>query len=157
MTTQSTTPISVRRSVTVALDPQRAFELFTARMDAYWPRGHHIGAVPMAEAVLEPHADGRWYERGIDGSQCQWGRVAVWQPPTRLVLVWQLNAEWKFDPTLETEVEVTFIEQSPGHTRVELEHRNLERFGEQAHAVRALFESPKAWAGILARFADLAG
>jgi uncharacterized protein YndB with AHSA1/START domain len=111
----------------------------------------------MAEAVLEPHADGRWYERGIDGSQCQWGRVAVWQPPTRLVLVWQLNAEWKFDPTLETEVEVTFIEQSPGHTRVELEHRNLERFGEQAHAVRALFESPKAWAGILARFADLAG
>ncbi|MBV8994184.1 MAG: SRPBCC family protein [Pseudonocardiales bacterium] len=156
MTIKSTTQVSVRRSVTVALDPERAFELFTSRMDAYWPREHHIGAVPMVQAVLEPHTGGSWYERGVDGSECQWGRVAVWEPPTRLVLIWQLGADWQFDPTLETEVEVTFVPQLPGHTRVELEHRNLERYGERAETMRALFESPGAWDGILARFADLA-
>ncbi|MGA8114654.1 MAG: SRPBCC family protein [Actinocatenispora sp.] len=151
-TSQSGTPMAVRRSVTVPLDPARAFDLFTARMDAYWPPEHHIGAAELDRVVVEPHAGGRWYERGVDGTECQWGRVAVWDPPGRLVLIWQLDTEWRFDPDLETELEMSFVEESPGRTTVRLEHRNLERYGDQAEAMRAAFESPDAWEGILARY-----
>ena len=140
---------SVRRGVTVPLAPDRAFELFTARMTAFWPSDHHIGAVELAEVVIEGWPGGRWYERGVDGSECPWGHVAVWQPPDRLVLAWQINADWQFDPAFATEVEVTFTEHSPGHTRVELEHRHLDRYGEHAARMRETFDSPNGWTGIL--------
>ncbi|MFG1927898.1 SRPBCC family protein [Cryptosporangium sp. NPDC048952] len=144
----STDSLVVRKSVTVPLSADRAFELFTSRMTEFWPKSHSIGAVPLAEAVVEPHAGGRWYERGADGSECSWGRVTVWEPPTRLVLLWQIDASFKFDPDLETEVEITFTEEG-GATRVDLVHRDLERFGDQAFAVRDTFDSPGGWPGIL--------
>ena len=87
-----------------------------------------------SDAVIEPQAGGRWYELDVDGSQCEIGRVAIWEPPGRLVLVWQLTPEFIYDPALVTEVEVTFTSEGTG-TRVNLEHRDLERMGDKADAM----------------------
>jgi hypothetical protein len=156
LSTESDTEIVVHRTITVPLGRDRTFELFTARMGEFWPAEHSIGQVKIAEVVVEPRAGGRWFERGVDGSECDWGRVDDFDPPGRVVLVWQVNAEWTFDPNLVTEVEVTFTENTPGRTTLDLRHRHLERYGEQAEAMRALFESPGAWDGTLARFVALA-
>lgn len=155
--TESTVEIDVRRSVSVPLTLERAFDLFTGRMTEFWPPEHSIGTTEMAEVVLEPRVGGRWCERGVDGTECQWGRVAVWDPPTSVVLLWQIGADWRFDPSLETEVEVTFVEESPGRTRLDLRHRHLERYGDQAETLRGIFDSPGGWQGTLERFAAVAG
>lgn len=151
------TEVDVRRSVSVPLPPERAFELFTARMTEFWPSEHSIGESAIAEVVLEPRVGGRWYERGVDGAECDWGRVAEWAPPGKVVLHWQIGANWKFDPDLSTEVELTFTAEEPGRTRVDLRHRHLERYGDQAEQMRAVFDSPGGWTGTLAAFAELAG
>ena len=101
---------------------------------------------------MEPRVGGRWFERGEDGSECEWGRVLAWEPPARLVLAWQVDAQWRFDPDFITEVEVRFIPEGDA-TRVELEHRNIERFGAQAEATRSALDSPDGWSGLLERFA----
>ena len=133
----------------------RAFEVFPAGAGRWWPKSHHIGQAEMQDAVMEPRAGGRWYERGTDGSECEWGRVLAWEPPHRLVLAWQLNADWRYDPDLITEVEVRFTPDGQG-TRVDLEHRGLERFGAQAEAVRGQIDSEGGWPLILQLFADAA-
>lgn len=145
----TTTEVLVHRSVAVPLSPAEAFDLFTARMSEFWPADHHIGDAPPAAVLMEPHAGGRWYERAEDGTECDWGKVAEWSPPDTVVLLWQLGADWRYDPALGTEVEVTFTEESPGRTRLDLRHRHLERYGDQAEQMRTAFESPQAWAGIL--------
>lgn len=150
---QRITPAPVRKSVVVSAPPERAFEVFTAGIGRWWLKTHKIGAAPMKEAVLEPRAGGRWYERGEDGSECDWGKVLVWEPPRRLVLAWQIDAQWKFDPELVTEVEVTFAAAPGAGTRVELEHRNLERFGERAEAIRGQVDN--GWPGLLENFAKV--
>jgi hypothetical protein len=142
--------------VRVAAAPARAFEVFTAGFSRWWPRSHSISPVPQKEAVIEPHVGGRWFERAEDGSECDWGRVLVWEPPTRVVLGWQLNANFKFDPNVVTEVEVRFIAEGDDSTRVELEHRHLERFGDQAELLREKVGSPNGWAGILESYAAAA-
>jgi uncharacterized protein YndB with AHSA1/START domain len=147
---------AVRKEIVVEAPQERAFRVFTEGLDRWWPRAHHIGKAELKEAVLEPRAGGRWYERGIDGSECLWGKVLVYEPPRRLVLAWQLNAQWQYDETLSTEVEVRFTAEGPRRTRVELEHRDLERFGSQMDAVRKAFESPDGWTGILAEYAKRA-
>lgn len=156
MTEQIIKPAPVRRSVRVAAAPERAFEVFTAGIGRWWPKTHHIGAADPETFVIEPRQGGRWYERGVDGRECEIGRVLVWEPPARLVLAWQLTHDWKFDPDLVTEVEVTFIAEGTNATRVELEHRHLERFGAQADAVRAIYDSPSGWPGLLELFAACA-
>lgn len=133
----SISPAPVRKSVLVRAAPERAFEVFTAGMSRWWLKTHHIGASPLKDAVIEPRPGGRWYERGEDGAECDWGRVLVWEPPRRVVLAWQINADWKFDPGFVTELEVTFTRVGEGATEVALEHRNLERYGERAEAIRA--------------------
>src|SRR5215813_8293748 len=102
---------------------------------------------------MEARAGGRWDERGRGGKECEWGRVLVWEPAARLVLSWQLNAQWKFDPDLLTEVEVRFIAEGERLTRVEFEHRGLESYGDQAEAVRKSISSPGGWPGILGGYA----
>jgi uncharacterized protein YndB with AHSA1/START domain len=154
--TASNQEIAVHCSVAVPLTRERAFELFTARMGAFWPAEHSIGSAKIADVVVEPHVGGRWYERGVDDSECDWGRVAAWEPPERVVLLWQIGVNWTMDPTLETDVEVTFTEEGPGRTRIDLTHRNLERYGDQAETMRAVFDSPDGWTGTLSRFAELA-
>lgn len=156
MSTDSSTEIVVHRSVRVPLAPDRAFVLFTERMTEFWPPEHSIGTSAIAQVVVEPRTGGRWFERGVDGNECDWGRVGRWEPPGELALVWQIGANWTFDPDLETEVEVSFVPEAAGRTRVDLRHRHLERYGDQADAIRGIFGSPGGWNGILARFVDLA-
>jgi uncharacterized protein YndB with AHSA1/START domain len=145
-------PAPVRKSVTVSASPARAFAVFTGRMIAWWRPDHHLGAAPLRDVVLEPRLGGRWYEVGEDGAVCQWGKVLAWEPPARLVLAWQLDADWKYDPDFLTELEIRFV-PAGGGTRVELEHRNLDRYGARAEAVRAALDATDGWAGGLAAFA----
>lgn len=149
-------PAPVRKSVRVGTRPAQAFEVFTAAMGRWWLPSHSINSSPLKDVVIERRVGGRWYERGEDGSECNWGRVLVWEPPTRLVLAWQLDGRWRFNADLVTEVEVRFIADGERATRVELEHRNIERFGDQAEAVRKALDSPEGWQGLLARFASAA-
>jgi len=150
-TKKTITPAPVRRSVEVKASQLKAFEVFTRRTNAWWPKKHHIGKTPLAEAIIEPRVNGRWYERGEDGSECDWGRVLAWNPPNGITLAWQLTAQFKFDPAFVTEVEVKFVPLADGRTRVELEHRLLERFGDAAETVRGQVDG--GWPEILRSFA----
>jgi len=143
---------SVRKQVVVEAPQERAFRVFTERFDAWWSRSHHIGKAEMKRAVIETRAGGRWYEVGIDGTECEWGKVLVFEPPRRLVLAWQINAKWQYDPDLVTEVEVTFTPEGVKRTRVELEHRDLERFGANAEEMRRSLLSDGGWSGQLVAF-----
>ena len=117
-------PAPVRKSIYVAASPEHAFDSFANGIGRWWPKSHKIGPADLDRPVIEPREGGRWYELDVDGSECEIGKVAVWDPPARLMLVWQLNAEWKFDADLVTEVDVQFTPDGSG-TRVDLEHRNL--------------------------------
>jgi uncharacterized protein YndB with AHSA1/START domain len=155
MTSQLIHPAPVRKSVTVPAAPDRAFHVFTAEMAQWWFKGHSIAPSGMAGLIVEPFSGGRWYEVGQNGEECDWGRVRHWEPPARLVLAWQLSAEFAFDPGLDTEVEVTFRAVAPGQTRVDLEHRGLQNYGAQAAAMAETFGSDGGWGGLLAGFAAL--
>jgi uncharacterized protein YndB with AHSA1/START domain len=148
--------ILVRKSIIVNAPVAHVFAVFTERHNTWWPRDHHIGGRDAFTAILEPGVGGRWFERGDDGSECNWGRVLAWEPPHRLVLSWDINAEWKYDSTIASEVEVRFIAESDERTRVELEHRKLERYNDKAEMMRAIFDSPGAWASTLAAMAKVA-
>jgi uncharacterized protein YndB with AHSA1/START domain len=150
------TELAVCKSVTVETTVDRAFQVFTDRIDAWWIREHHIGTAELDRVVLEPRAGGRWYEIGKDGSECEWGHVIAWDPPGRLVLAWQIGADWQFHPELVTELEVRFVSVGDNRTRVELEHRDLDRFGESEDDMRSGFDSPGGWQGLLDRFAAMA-
>jgi len=144
----------VRKSVTVEVPGDKAFRVFTEGIRGWWFPGHHLGESELKAVVLEPGAGGRWYEIGVDDSECQWGRVLQWEPPHRLVLAWQIDATWHFDPNLVTEVEVRFVADGPNRTIVELEHRLLERFGENMETMRKGFDAPGGWQGLLDRYAE---
>jgi uncharacterized protein YndB with AHSA1/START domain len=154
--TATITPAPVRKTLRVRAAPARAFDTFTAGMSTWWPAGHSIGTAPLKETVIEPHEGGRWFERGDDGSECDWGRVLAWEPPSRVLLAWQLDAQWRYDPDLVTEVEVRFIAEPDGMTRVEFEHRNLERLGPSAADARGALDSEGGWTGLLERFRGVA-
>jgi uncharacterized protein YndB with AHSA1/START domain len=146
----------VRKRILVAATQEHAFRVFTEGIDRWWPREHHIGSSPLKRAVLEPRIAGRWYSISMDDSECDVGKVLVWEPPRRLVLAWQINAEWKYDPDFQTEVEVSFVVEGPRKTRVEIEHRNLERYGAGAAALRKTLDSPGGWGGTLDSYARVA-
>lgn len=148
----------VRKEVVIEASQAHAFRVFTESHGAWWPlETHHVGGRPAETAVIEPRAGGRWYECAADGTECEWGKVLVWDPPGRLVLQWQIGTDWKYDPLLETEVEVRFVAMSPTRTRVELEHRHLDRMGPDGQSVRDAIDSPGGWGGILQLFAETAG
>jgi uncharacterized protein YndB with AHSA1/START domain len=152
MSTASTIP-AISGTITVGVPVERAFQIFTESFDTWWPPEYHIGQADIAEAVLEPRVGGRWYEKGVDGSECDWGRVLAWEPPYRLVVTWQINGEWQYDPDPEraSEVEVRFTADGPGQTTVELEHRHLERLvGGQA--MRDAIGGAGGWSGVLQRY-----
>jgi uncharacterized protein YndB with AHSA1/START domain len=144
-------PASVRKTVTVTAPPARAFQIFTTAFDAWWPKTHSIGSSPIKHVMLEPRVQGRWYEIGDDGSETNWGEVLAWDPPTRVLLGWRIK-DWKFDPDVLTEVEVVFTALVDGSTRVDLEHRHLERLGESGERSRMNFDSPNGWGGLLQLF-----
>ena len=148
-------PSPVRKSIFVNTSPGHAFDVFTSGIGQWWPKSHKIGPADLDRPIIEPREGGRWYELDVDGSQCEIGRVAVFEPPARLVLIWQLTPEFTYDPELITEVEVTFTPEGDG-TRVDLEHRDLERMGDKADAMRETVSGPGGWPGLLQLFADAA-
>jgi uncharacterized protein YndB with AHSA1/START domain len=137
MTTQ-TQEASVRTQVVVEAPIDRAFRVFVEEFDRIKPRDHNLLEVDIAETVFEPRAGGRIYDRGVDGSECQWARVLVYEPPDRVVFSWDISLQWQIETDLErtSEVEVSFVSETPERTRLELEHRNLDRHGEgwEVHA-----------------------
>jgi uncharacterized protein YndB with AHSA1/START domain len=141
-------------TVQVKAAPARAFDLFTAHMGAWWPKGRTVAKNPHAAIVVEPRPGGQWLERDADGNETRWGKVLSWEPPSRLVLAWQLNCDWGYDADLLTEVELTFAPAEGGGTLVTLEHRNLERFG--ADAARHAEKIRGGWPTRLAEFAQYA-
>jgi uncharacterized protein YndB with AHSA1/START domain len=148
---------SVRKVLSVKASPAIAWRVFTEQMGTWWPLAHYkIGKANAVDAVIEPHVGGRWYERGEDGSTCNWGSVLLWEPPSRLVLSWDINADWEYDPDLRTEVEIRFIPDGENGTRVELEHRRLDRYGERRDQMRAVFDTEGDWGRLLAMFARVA-
>jgi uncharacterized protein YndB with AHSA1/START domain len=142
------------RSVQVKAAPAKAFDLFTSHMEHWWPKGKTIGKAPHVALVLEPRVGGQWFERDANGNETHWGKVLAWEPPSRLLLGWQINCEWGYDPNLVTEVEVTFVPADGGGTLVTLEHRDLERFG--ADAERHAERIRGGWPARLADFAQYA-
>ena len=138
------------RNVTVRVDPARAFELFTTRIADWWPKGKTIGRAPHVAVVLEPWVEGRWFERDAQGQETPWGKVLRWEPPHRLLLAWQIGADWAYHPDLLTELELNFKAHAPGGTVVTLEHRHLERFGADAARVRAMLDG--GWPTLLGEF-----
>ena len=147
--TKTVTVAPVRKNVRVNATPERAFEIFTSGMVRWWSKQYSINRSPIRDIVIEPRADGRWFERGEDGSECQWGKVLAWEPPSRLLLAWQITRSFSYDPDLVTELDVRFIAEGSG-TRVKLEHR-LEGYGAAAEDVFKVFDG--GWQGLLESFA----
>jgi uncharacterized protein YndB with AHSA1/START domain len=149
---------SVHSSIVVEAPIERAFKVFTEDFDRIKPREHNMLAVDIAETVFEPRAGGRVYDRGVDGSECQWARVLAFEPPERVVISWDISPQWQIetDPDKASEVEVRFIAETPDRTRLELEHRNLDRHGEGWEGVREGVAAADGWPLYLQRYADLA-
>lgn len=152
----STAAIASRHEIVVAAPPERAFEVFTARMGTWWNLSdHHIGEAPAVDAVMEPEPGGFWGEIAADGTRCPWGSVLAWEPPTRVLLAWNLDTRFAYDPDTQTEVEVTFTPDGSGGTLVVLEHR-LDGYGDKAAEMQVVFDQPNAWSALLAEFAKAA-
>ncbi|HEY2479406.1 MAG TPA: SRPBCC family protein [Solirubrobacterales bacterium] len=159
MTTESQSPTVVGTETTVAVPRERAFEFFTAQIEAWWNPDHHLIDAKLERMVFEPRVGGHIYDVGVDGSECRWARVVVYDPPARIVFTWDISPSWQLetDPDKTSEVEVRFVEEEPGRTRVELEHRNLDRHGEGWERVRGGVGSPGGWPAGLEGFARALG
>jgi uncharacterized protein YndB with AHSA1/START domain len=156
MTTQSQ-EMSVRTQITVEAPIERAFQVFTEDFDRIKPREHNMLGVDIAETVFEAREGGRIYDRGVDGSECHWARVLAYEPPDRVVFSWDISTHWQVETDLEktSEVEVRFVPETPDRTRVELEHRHLDRHGEGWQGMRAAVEGEGGWPLYLQRYAGL--
>jgi uncharacterized protein YndB with AHSA1/START domain len=154
---QRISPAPIRKSLRVKAGRQKAFDTFVGHMGDWWLKTHSLLGSPQTDVVIEPRTGGRWYEVGEDGSDKTWGKVLAWEAPDRVVLAWQLNAEWSYDENFETTVEVRFTPDGD-HTIVEFEHRDLERFGENAEAVRGDYETGMdgGWGQLLANYQSVA-
>jgi uncharacterized protein YndB with AHSA1/START domain len=149
---------SVGASVVVDAPIERAFSLFTEGIGTWWDPDHHLLEGDLAEMVFEPRVGGHVYDRGVDGSECRWARVLAFEPPERFVISWDINLRWELetDPERTSEIEVRFLAEAPDRTRVELEHRNLDRHGEGWEGMRGAVGSPNGWGAGLRRFAEAA-
>jgi uncharacterized protein YndB with AHSA1/START domain len=150
---------SVQTGVVVEAPIERAFDVFVEQFDRIKPREHNMLGVDIAETVFEPRAGGTIYDRGVDGSECRWARVLAYEPPERLVFTWDISPHWQVesDPQRASEVEVRFIAETPQRTRVELEHRHLDRHGDGWEGLREGVESPGGWPLYLQRYRSLLG
>jgi uncharacterized protein YndB with AHSA1/START domain len=155
MTNATTT--QVRKSVVVEAAPERAFTAFTERFGDFKPREHNLLGSPITETVFEPHVGGHIYDRGEDGSECRWARVLAYEPPSRVVFSWDIGPTWQLetDPENASEVEVRFVPEGPDRTRVELEHRNIDRHGPGWEAVFEGVDGDGGWPLYLDRYAAL--
>jgi uncharacterized protein YndB with AHSA1/START domain len=147
----------VGASIVVEAPAARAFRLFTEGIGTWWHPDHHILEGRVAEMVFEPRVGGHVYDRGVDGSECRWARVLAFEPPERFVISWDIDLQWKLetDPARTSEIEVRFLPEGPDRTRVELEHRHLDRHGDGWERMRDAVGSPEGWSGGLRRFAEI--
>ena len=154
MSTQSTAA-PVRTSIVVEAPVQRAFEVFTQQMKTWWPEDHHLLDGEIVEMIFEPRAGGRVYDRATDGRELTWARVVAYEPPGRVVFTWDINPAWEIETDLEraSEVEVLFVAESEDRTRVELEHRHLERHGDGWEGMHGAVASPGGWPKTLGAYA----
>jgi len=154
--TQAQTSV-VHRQIVVDAPIERAFAVFTEQFGDIKPPDHTLLAAPIAETVFEPRVGGHVYDRGVDGSECRWSRVLVFEPPHRVVFSWDINPQWQVEsnPELTSEVEVRFVVEGPDRTRVELEHRNLDRHGPGWPVLGESIGGDGGWPLYLQRFADL--
>jgi uncharacterized protein YndB with AHSA1/START domain len=156
MTTQSRVT-SIMHAVVVDVPINRAFAVFTEDFDRFKPREHNLLSVEIAETVFEPRVGGHIYDRGVDGSECRWARVLAYDPPNRVVISWDISPQWQIETDLEktSEVEVRFIAEAPARTRVELEHRKLDRHLEGWESVREGVNGEAGWPLYLQRYTEL--
>ncbi|HEV3378354.1 MAG TPA: SRPBCC family protein [Thermoleophilaceae bacterium] len=156
MTTEAQQETSVRIQITVDAPIERAFRVFTEDFGSFKPPEHNLLGTEIAETVFEPHEGGHLYDRGVDGSECRWARVLAYEPPERVVISWDINPRWQIETDLEktSEVEVRFVSETPDRTRVELEHRNLDRHGDGWEALREGVGGEGGWPLYLQRFAE---
>jgi uncharacterized protein YndB with AHSA1/START domain len=154
--TMQTTDTSVLASIVVEAPIDRAFSVFTDDIGSWWDPDHHILEGELAEMVFEPRVGGHVYDRGVDGSECRWARVLVYEPPNRVVISWDINTRWQLETDLDktSEVEVRFIPEGAERTRVELEHSKLDRHGDGWEGMRDAVGSPDGWQGGLQAFAE---
>lgn len=147
----------VRAVATVEAPIERAFQVFTQRCDAWWPRPYRLGQTERIDVVLEPRAGGRWYERTADGKECDWGKVLAWHPPDRSALSWQIGLGFvpEPDPQRASRVDVTFVEAGPARTTVTVVHSEFERHGEGWEAMQEGVSGEGGWPGILPGYAEL--
>ena len=150
---------SVRTEIVVNAPIDRAFAVFTQKFDRIKPREHNMLGCDIAESIFEPKVGGRVYDRGVDGSECQWARVIAFEPPDRIVFTWDINPYWQIETDLDktSEVEVRFIAESADRTRVELEHRNLDRHGGGWEGMAEGVRGGDGWPLYLSRFGDAVG
>jgi uncharacterized protein YndB with AHSA1/START domain len=149
---------SIRHEIVVEAPIERAFSVFTEGFGSFKPPEHNMLGVELAETVFEPRVGGDVYDRGIDGSVCRWARVLAYEPPERVVISWDINPQWQIETDTDktSEVEVRFIAQGPDRTRVELEHRAIDRHGDGWEAIREGVDSEGGWPTYLRRFAGVA-
>jgi uncharacterized protein YndB with AHSA1/START domain len=145
----------VRKTVRVKVPIKRAFEVFTSGLGLWWPLEHGIGKTPRAKVVMEPRLGGRWLEVAADGTETTVATITVWEPPHRLVLVWQIDARWKPDASMKSEVDVRFSEDGPEATLVELVHHKFETMGAEAGA-SLRNDVDRGWPGLIDRYAAAA-
>ena len=147
----------VRHQVLVDAPLARAFAVFTERFGDFKPREHNLLAAPIAETVFEPRVGGHIYDRAEDGSECRWARVLAYEPPHRVVFSWDIGPQWQVenDPELTSEVEVRFVAESESRTRVELEHRHLDRHGPGWQSLADGIDGAEGWPLYLSRYAPL--
>jgi uncharacterized protein YndB with AHSA1/START domain len=149
-------PTAVHSSIVVDAPIERAFSVFTDGIASWWSPEHHILQAELAEMVFEPRQGGYVYDRGLDGSECRWARVLAYEPPGRVVISWNISPQWQLEsnPDRTSEVEIRFVAEGPARTRVELEHRKLDRHGEGWQQMRDAVGSPDGWAVGLRRFGE---
>ena len=147
----------VRRQIVVDAAPDQAFKVFTERFGDFKPPEHNLLSATIAETVFEPFVGGHIYDRAVDGSECRWARVLVFEPPNRVVFSWDINTQWQLETDLDrtSEIEVSFIAETPDRTRVELEHRNLDRHGDGWEGMREGVGGEGGWPLYLDTFADV--
>lgn len=155
--TQMTDPTAVSASIEVNASVERAFEVFTRDFGAFKPPEHNLLAVPIAETVVETHVGGHIIDRGADGSECPWATVLAYEPPTRFVFSWDINPHWQVetDTDKRSEVGVTFTDLGGARTRVDINHRHLDRHGAGWAGVREGVSTDEGWPLYLNRYADL--
>ena len=154
MAPQTAPTEAVKRTLHLNVPIEHAFRVFTERMGSWWPASHHVGETPFQDILIDPRAGGRWYEVNVKGEECLWGTVLAWEPPKRVVLSWHLQPDWSFSPDMAraSEVALEFVAEGLEKTRVEFEHRHLERHGAGWEKLREQVGAEGGWPMILEQY-----